>query len=231
MIRVVVADDHPVVRQGLSTMLEVEADLLVVGQAADGREAVETAVLMEADVVLMDVQMPGVNGIEALRTLRRTRPATRVIMLTTYDQEAYVIPSLRAGSYGYLLKDVDRAVLVEAIRRVARGESLLEAWQSPVAARLAAASDDRRGPATPGHGPAQPGQRLTARELEVLACVAQEMSNRAVGQRLFISENTVKTHVRNILTKLEVGDRAAAVLRAWRQGLLPGEGVGHPPPG
>ncbi len=228
MIRVVVADDHPVVRQGLSTMLEVEADLRVVAQAADGQEAVEAAVQMEADVVLMDVQMPGMNGIEALRALRRTRPATRVIMLTTYDQEAYVIPSLRAGSYGYLLKDVDRAVLVEAIRRVAGGESLLEEWQSPVAARLGAAAGDRPGPEA--HGPARPGQRLTARELEVLACVAQEMSNRAVGQRLFISENTVKTHVRNILTKLEVGDRAAAVLRAWRQGLLPGEGVGQPPP-
>ncbi len=220
MIRIVVADDHPVVRQGLVTMLQVEPGFQVVGEAGDGAQAVDAAVTQDADVVLMDVQMPGTDGIWALRTLGSRAPRTRVIMLTTYDHEAYVIPSLQAGARGYLLKDVDRATLADAIRRVAGGESLLDLETAPAGdgSRAAPAGSVRPG-ATLLHG-----SELTRRELEVLACVAQALSNRAIAARLFVSENTVKTHLRHIMEKLGASDRAAAVLRAWRMGLL------HPAP-
>ncbi len=211
MISIVVADDHPVVRQGLVTMLQIEPDFEVVGEAGDGTAAVETAVRTGADVVLMDVQMPGTDGITALRALRAAAPRTRVIMLTTYDHEAYVIPSLQAGARGYLLKDVARSALTDAIRRVAAGESLLEQpWGGSPAASGSAAPP----PALPRHAD------LTRRELEVLAFVAQALPNRQIAARLFVSENTVKTHLRHIMDKLGASDRAAAVLRAWRLGLL-----------
>ncbi|HUY98004.1 MAG TPA: response regulator transcription factor [Verrucomicrobiae bacterium] len=212
MIRIVVADDHPVVRQGLVTMLQIETDFAVVGEAGDGERAVALAVERAADVVLMDVQMPRTDGIGALRALQAIAPQIRVIMLTTFDHEAYVIPSLQAGARGYLLKDVDRATLTGAIRRVAAGESLLD---------LRAQGSERE----PWPGAALPvGSQLTRRELEVLALVAQALSNRAIASQLFVSENTIKTHLRHIMEKLGANDRAAAVLRAWRLGLL------HPAP-
>ncbi|HVB54686.1 MAG TPA: response regulator transcription factor [Candidatus Acidoferrales bacterium] len=199
MIRVLVADDHPMVREGIVAMLEVESDLEVVADARDGREAVELAMATSPDVVLMDVQMPGLDGIGALKQLRDRLPATKVVMLTTFGHENYVVPSMRAGAQGYLLKDVGREQLADAIRRVAAGESLLS-----------------RSPAAEGAG-----LTITSRELEVLGCMAREMSNREIGAALHVSENTVKTHVSHILVKLGATDRAGAVLRAWRQGLLP----------
>ncbi len=198
MIRVLVADDHPVVRQGLREMLDIEPDLEVVADAADGREAVEHAVEQDVDVVLMDVQMPGTDGISALREIRRLRPETKVVMLTTFGHENYVVPSLRAGAQGYLLKDVSRAELADAIRRVAAGESLLERGEEPV----------------------PHGTQISGRELEVLSLMAKEMSNREIASSLHLSENTVKTHVSHLLTKLGASDRSGAVLRAWHQGLL-----------
>ncbi|MGH7611226.1 MAG: response regulator, partial [Candidatus Dormibacteria bacterium] len=187
MIRVLVADDHPVVRQGLCAMLDSEPDLEVVADAADGTEAVARTLETEPDVVLMDVQMAGVDGIEALRRIRQRLPEAKVVMLTTFGHENYVVPSLKAGARGYLLKDVSRAELIGSIRRVAAGESLLEG--SEVA---------RRAP-------------LSQRELQVLNCMATEMSNRQIAQKLFLSENTVKTHVSHILNKLGAADRASAV--------------------
>ncbi len=200
MIRVLVADDHPVVRQGLCAMLEAEPDLSVVADVGDGASAVASTLDLCPDVVLMDVQMPGMDGIQALREILGRSPSTRVVMLTTFGHENYVVPSFRAGAVGYLLKDVSRQELAESIRRVAGGESLLER-PAPIP-ETAAISD---------------------RELEVLGLMAREMTNREIAQRLFLSEHTVKTHVSHILAKLGAVDRAGAVLRAWRQGLVPVE--------
>ncbi len=200
MIRVLVADDHPVVRQGLCAMLEAEPDLSVVADVGDGAAAVSSTLDLHPDVVLMDVQMPGMDGIQALREILAQSPGTRVVMLTTFGHENYVVPSFRAGAVGYLLKDVSRQELADSIRRVAGGESLLD-----------------RPASTPEAAP------ISERELEVLGLMAREMTNREIAQRLFLSEHTVKTHVSHILAKLGAVDRAGAVLRAWRQGLVPVE--------
>jgi len=186
MIRVLVADDHPVVRHGLCTMLEIEDDIVVVGRAGDGEEAVEQARETHPDIILMDVQMPNVDGIEALRRIRAEDPGARVIVLTTYRNEDYIFPSLRAGARGYLLKDASRQELADAIRAVARGESLLD----PAVAETVNNADRRH-------------DTLTSR-----------------AEKLFVSENTVKTHVSNILAKLGCADRAAAVLTAWKRHLI-----------
>ncbi|HVB14777.1 MAG TPA: response regulator transcription factor [Candidatus Dormibacteraeota bacterium] len=199
MIRVLVADDHPVVRQGLCAMLAAEPDLEVVGDVGDGGEAVARTLATRPDVVLMDVQMPVLDGIEALKEIMRLSPATKVVMLTTFGHENYVVPSFKAGAAGYLLKDVDRSELTDAIRRVAEGESLLELPDDEATAAAA----------------------ISRRELEVLACMAGEMTNREIAASLFLSEQTVKTHVSHILAKLGASDRSGAVLRAWKRGLLP----------
>jgi DNA-binding NarL/FixJ family response regulator len=204
VIRVLVADDHPVVRHGLCTMLEIEDDFVVVGRAADGEEAVEQARLTRPDIILLDVQMPRMDGIEALRRIRADDPEARVIVLTTYRNEDYIFPSLAAGASGYLLKDASREELAGAIRAVARGESLLDPQVAETVSR-----------------PGPRGDALTARELEVLMLMAEQMSNAQIGEKLFVSENTVKTHVSNILAKLGCNDRAAAVLTAWRRHLIP----------
>ena len=199
MIRVLVADDHPVVRQGLCTMLELEDDIEVVGRAADGEEAVLLARSEHPDITLLDVQMPVLDGIEALRRIRADDPEARVIVLTTYRNEDYIFPSLRAGARGYLLKDSSREELAGAIRAVARGESLLDPEM------VDAARDDGG---------------LTARECEVLRLMADGHNNAQIAAALFVSENTVKTHVSNIFTKLGCRDRAAAVLLAWKRHLI-----------
>jgi DNA-binding NarL/FixJ family response regulator len=203
MIRVLVADDHPVVRHGLCTMLEIEDDMVVVGRAADGEEAVIQARETRPDIILLDVQMPNVDGIEALRRIRADNPEARVIVLTTYRNEDYIFPSLEAGARGYLLKDASRTELAAAVRAVHRGESLLDP-------QVQETIDN-----APRHDP------LTARELEVLRLMADQRSNAQIAELLFVSENTVKTHVSNILAKLGCADRAGAVLTAWRRHLIP----------
>ena len=200
MIRVLVADDHPVVQHGLCTMLELEDDIAVIGRAADGEEAVEQARLHRPDVILLDVQMPAMDGIEALRRIRADDPEARVIVLTTYRNEDYLFPSLQAGARGYLLKDATREQLAGAIRAVFAGESLLDPeLVSAAKAELPA---------------------LTARERDVLRLMADGKNNAEIATQLFVSENTVKTHVSNILEKLECKDRAAAVLTAWKRHLI-----------
>ncbi|HEY8756415.1 MAG TPA: response regulator transcription factor [Candidatus Dormibacteraeota bacterium] len=199
MIRVLVADDHPVVRQGLCTMLELEDDIVVVARAADGEEAVMMARRERPDITLMDVQMPVLDGIEALRRIRAEDPEARVIVLTTYRNEDYIFPSLRAGARGYLLKDASREELAGAIRAVAAGESLLDPDM------VDAARDDGG---------------LTARELEVLTLMADGHNNAQIAATLFVSENTVKTHASRIFDKLGCRDRAAAVLHAWKRHLI-----------
>jgi len=200
MIRVLVADDHPVVQQGLCTMLELEDDIEVIGRADDGHDAIEQARTQRPDVILLDVQMPNMDGIEALRRIRAENPEARVIVLTTYRNEDYIFPSLQAGARGYLLKDATREELAGAIRSVAAGASLLDpAWVSAARDGLPA---------------------LTPRERDVLKLMADGKSNAEIATQLFVSENTVKTHVSNILVKLGCRDRAAAVLIAWRRHII-----------
>jgi NarL family two-component system response regulator LiaR len=217
MIRVLVVDDHAVVRQGLRTFLELQGDIEVVGEAADGEQALAAVAVLEPDVVLMDLVMPRLDGVSAIERLRAVAPATRVIVLTSFLDEDKVLPAVRAGAAGYLLKDVQPAELVRAIRMVDRGEALLH---PAVAARVLRelVGDGSR---------AERHELLTARELEVLALVARGRANKAIAFELGCAEKTVKTHVGNILGKLGLSDRTQAALYAVREGLV-GEG---PPQG
>jgi two-component system, NarL family, response regulator LiaR len=209
-IRVLVADDHAVVRQGLRTFLELQDDIEVVADVADGAQALAAVAEHEPDVVLMDLVLPVIDGVEAIRRIAERRPATRVIALTSFGDDKRVFPALRAGAAGYLLKTVQPQELVGAIRTVHRGEAPL----SPaVATRLVeevAGRGERRAP----------GRDLTGREREVLALVARGRQNKAIARELGVSERTVKTHVSNILGKLGLDDRTQAALYAVRTGLV-----------
>jgi NarL family two-component system response regulator LiaR len=206
VISVLIADDHPFVRHGLRTYLETLDDMEVVGEASDGVEAVELAERTLPDVVLMDPVMPELDGVEATRRIRDASPATRVIVLTSFDDDERVFPAIKAGATGYLLKDVRPADLAEAVRKSSRGEALLA---SSVAARLMQEVSGER-PASAG---------LTERELEVLRLIARGLSNKLIAHELVVSEKTVKTHVSNILAKLHLADRTQAALYAVREGL------------
>ncbi len=209
MIRVLIADDHLVVREGLYTILEVSGDIEPVGEAANGAEAVRLVGELSPDVVLMDLRMPGMDGIEAIQQIKARYPAVEIVILTTYDDDENIVQGLRAGARGYLLKDTGRQALFEAIRAAARGESLLpSAVVDKVVARL---STPR--PVTAG--------TLSEREQEVLVLLAQGASNKEISLRLQITERTVKAHVTSIFNKLGVNSRAEAVAFALRQGLLP----------
>lgn len=205
-LRVLLVDDHPVVRAGLAGMLSAEVDLIVVGEAGDGEEAVAMAERLAPDVVLMDLRMPRLDGASATERIIESCPDTRVLVLTTYDTDADIIRAVEAGATGYLLKDTPRADLADAVRAAARGETVLA---PPVAARLVSRV---RAPNEP---------TLTPRELDVLATVARGLSNAEVGRELYIGEATVKTHLIRIFGKLGVADRTAAVTEAYRLGLLP----------
>ncbi|WP_369206577.1 response regulator [Streptomyces sp. PU-14G] len=205
-IRVLLVDDHQVVRRGLRTFLEVQDDIEVVGEAADGDEGVARAEELRPDVVLMDVKMPGTDGVEALRLLRERDNRARVLIVTSFTEQRTVVPALRAGAAGYVYKDVDPEALAGAIRSVHAGHVLL---QPEVAGALL--SDDQGGA---GRGPA-----LTEREREVLGLIADGRSNREIARALVLSEKTVKTHVSNILMKLDVADRTQAALWAVRHGV------------
>ncbi len=214
-IRVLLADDQALFREGLHTLLSLHPDLEVVGEAANGAEALRLAAELRPDVVLRDVQMPELDGVAATRRLRAEHPACRVILLTTFDDDEYVFEGLRAGALGYLLKDAPSARLVDAIRAAARGESFL---QPSVAAKVVAEFARLTGPA-----PARPAplaEPLSEREMEVLRLVAEGASNKDIAARLFLAEGTVKNHVTNILGKLGVTSRLHAVNKARELGLL-----------
>ena len=206
MIRVLIADDHPIVREGFGAIVNAESDIQVVAQASNGIEALEQAANANPDVALMDLRMPQMGGAEAIRRLRQVNPNLRAIVLTTYDDDEAIYEAIRAGARGYLLKDVRPRDLVRAIRRVHAGGSLL---QPVVVERLL----DRLGPKD-ADDDAQPVEALTPRELEVLQIMARGARNRDIAEELFISERTVKIHVANVIAKLGVTNRTAAVVRA-----------------
>jgi len=206
MIRVLIADDHPIVREGFGAIVNAESDIQVVAQASNGIEALERAAEANPDVALMDLRMPQMGGAEAIRRLRQVNPNLRAIVLTTYDDDEAIYEAIRAGARGYLLKDVRPRDLVRAIRRVHAGGSLL---QPVVVERLL----DRLGPED-ADDEAQPVEALTPRELEVLQIMARGARNRDIAEELFISERTVKIHVANVIAKLAVTNRTAAVVRA-----------------
>jgi NarL family two-component system response regulator LiaR len=211
VIRVLIADDHAVVRRGLRTFLELQDDIEVVGEAEDGEEAVAAVEELAPDVVLMDLVMPRVDGIEAIRQIRERRPATRVIALTSFLDDDKLFPAVRAGAAGSLLKDVQPQELVSAIRTVHGGESLLH--PAAAARRMAQVASDGERP--------DPGAQLTPREREVLALLARGLPNKVIARDLGVSEKTVKTHVSNLLGKLGLTDRTQAALYAVREGLVP----------
>ncbi|NUQ91103.1 MAG: response regulator transcription factor [Glycomyces artemisiae] len=211
-IRVLIADDHPVVRDGLRGMFARGGDIEVVGEAADGREAVDRALALEPDVVLMDLRMPGTDGVAAIRELAARGSAARVLVLTTYDTDSDVLPAVEAGAAGYLLKDASPEELRRAIRAAHEGGTVL----APSVASVLMARVRR--PEAAAAGP------LSERELEVLALIAKGRSNREAARALFISEATVKTHLVHVYAKLEVNDRAAAVAAAYERGLLTPKG-------
>ena len=215
-IRVLLVDDQELFREGLETLLSVHADIQVVGQARNGREAVDVATRARPDVVLMDVRMPLLDGIRATRLLAEVLPRCRVIVLTTFDDDEYVFDALRAGAAGYLLKDVPSARLVEAIRATARGESILE----PSVAAKVIAEFTRVSSLVPAAQMQQLAEPLSERELEILALIARGDSNKEIAEQLFIAEGTVKNHVTHILGKLGVRDRTQAALKARELGLL-----------
>ncbi|WP_329593284.1 response regulator transcription factor [Streptomyces sp. NBC_01362] len=207
IIRVLVVDDHQVVRRGLRTFLEIQDDIEVVGEAADGAEGVARTEELRPDVVLMDIKMPGTDGIEALRRLRELENPAKVLIVTSFTEQRTVVPALRAGASGYVYKDVDPDALAGAIRSVYAGHVLL---QPEVAGALLAQEDS-------GSGTGR-GSTLTEREREVLGLIADGRSNREIARALVLSEKTVKTHVSNILMKLDLSDRTQAALWAVRHG-------------
>jgi DNA-binding NarL/FixJ family response regulator len=225
MIRVVLADDQAVVRGGLRMILEAQEGIEVVGEAADGREALDLVRTLAPDVVLMDIRMPELDGIEATRRVPATGAATRVLVLTTYGMDEYVYDALKAGAAGFLVKTDSPERLVDAVRVVAAGEALLT---PEVTRRLVArfVAGVRPGAAAP------PGlEELTAREREVLKLIARGLSNAEIAAELFVSDGTVKTHVARVLTKLRLRDRVQAVVLAYESGLVrPGGEPSSPSP-
>ncbi|MEY9892283.1 DNA-binding NarL/FixJ family response regulator [Catenulispora sp. MAP5-51] len=210
-IRLLIVDDHPIVRDGLRGVFDGEEGFEVAGEASDGAQALERAAELGPDVVLMDLRMPAMGGVEAIRRLRADRPDIRVLVLTTYDTESDVLPAIEAGATGYLLKDAPREDLIRAVRAAAEGQPVLA---PTVAQRLMTRVQ------APPAAPVPAGEALTDRELEVLRLVASGTTNRETARTLFISEATVKTHLLHAYAKLGVRDRAAAVSEAYKRGLL-----------
>jgi len=209
-IKILIADDHPVVRAGLSAMLSRERDIEVVGEAENGNQAIEKANKLHPDIILMDLRMPEVDGIEAMRQIKTKSPQVKFIILTTFDNDEYIFKGIEAGARAYLLKDAPRERLFKAIRAVSKGESLIEpAIAGKVLDRFAELSRQTQSPET-----------LSERELEVLALMAKGEGNKLIASNLIISESTVKTHIQSIFQKLGVSDRTEAVTEAIKKGII-----------
>jgi DNA-binding NarL/FixJ family response regulator len=216
-IRTMIVDDHALFRRGLEMVLEDEPDIELVGQASDGAEAVERAAEALPDIVLMDIRMPRSSGIEACRAMKAAAPSTKIIILTISDEEADLFEAIRAGASGYLLKDIPLDEVADTVRAVHGGQSLINPSMAAKLltefATLAKRDNDERAEELPA-------PRLTEREMQVLKLVARGMNNRDIAKELFISENTVKNHVRNILEKLQIHSRMEAVMVAVREKLI-----------
>jgi DNA-binding NarL/FixJ family response regulator len=226
VISVLIADDQDLVREGLRMLLEAEPDLAVAGEASTGGEALAQARLLDPDVILMDVRMPGMNGIEATMRLVQAGCRARILMLTTFNLDEYVYHALKAGASGFLLKDASRERLTSAVRAVSAGETLL----APAITRRLI-EDFCRGPA-PGRPAATASGRLSERELGVVRLMAQGLSNAEIAARLYLSEATVKSHVAHILAKLGLRDRVQVAVYAYEQGIVkPGQGTNEPAAG
>lgn len=208
-IRILIADDHAIVRKGLRALLAREPDIEIAGEAGDGQAAVEQAAALRPDIVLMDLEMPVLDGIGAIRQIAAAQPDVRILVLTSFSTDDRVFPAIKAGALGYLLKDSEPETLIQAIHQVARGESSLH----PLIARKVLQELSR-----PSSRPPTPDP-LTERELEVLRLVAHGLSNRQIAERLSITEMTVRTHVSNVLGKLQLASRIQAALYALREGL------------
>jgi DNA-binding NarL/FixJ family response regulator len=206
MIRLVVVDDHPVVRHGLVSMLRYEQDMEVVGEAGDGKQAVQIILDRQPDVVLLDLRLPELSGIEVMKQVRAEQTTARFLVLTTYDADEYIVPALSAGAQGYLLKDTTPEELTRAIRSLAAGGSPLE---PAVAAKLLTSMHEER------------QDELSAREMDVLKLVVAGASNKMIAAQLNLSENTVKSHLSHIFGKLQVASRAEAVAVALQRGIVP----------
>jgi DNA-binding NarL/FixJ family response regulator len=210
-IRVLICDDHAVVREGLTAFLGLQDDIEIAGQAADGEEAIARAAKLKPDVILMDLVMPGTDGIEAIKRIRAADPRARIIVLTSFSDDSRVFPAIRAGATGYLMKDVSPRELARAIRLAQAGESLLH----PDVARRLMEQVTHGGEGSPAGA-----ARLTERETEVLGLIGRGRSNKEIARDLVLSEKTVKTHVSNILQKLQLSDRTQAALFAVHNGLV-----------
>ena len=211
VISILITDDHALVRQGIRDFLELQPDLSVVGEANSGEEGVRLVGELAPDVVLMDLVMPGIGGVEATRLVKQASPRSQIIVLTSYHEDEYIFPALRAGATSYVLKDIGPDELADAIRKAARGESVLH---PRVAARVVQEMrGDKRDTRNLFH-------ELSERELEVLRLIAAGLANAEIAQKLVISEKTVKGHVSNILGKLHMLDRTQAAVFAWQQGLV-----------
>jgi NarL family two-component system response regulator LiaR len=210
-ITVLLVDDHKMVRQGVRAFLQAQADIAVVAEADSGETAVTLAAEHAPDVVLMDLVMPGMDGVTAARLVKAQSPRTQIIMLTSYHQDEHIFPAIRAGALSYLLKDIEPAALAEAVRQAAQGEAVLHPH---VAARVVQEL----------HGSRQESvnvfTELSDRELEVLRLIADGANNSSIAEQLIISEKTVKSHVSNILSKLHLADRTQAAVLAWREGIV-----------
>lgn len=215
-VRVLVVDDQELVREGIASLLGIQPGIRVVGTAADGAEAVDAALALAPEVILMDVRMPGMDGVEAVTAIGSSAPGCKVVMLTTFDDEEYVVQALRAGAVGYLLKNLPAAELAAAVRLAHRGVAQLD---PAVTRRLAAAPMPPPGPAAPPPPP-RGGPEPTAREVEILRLVAAGATNREIASRLYLSEGTVKNHISRILARLGLRGRAQAALYARDRGLL-----------